>query len=102
MSVLNLTLKKQWYDMIHSGEKTEEYRDIKMYWASRLCDGFPSTFGIDLNCQSFKRFNHIQFRNGYSSDSRMMLREFDSISIGEGKTEWGAESGKKYFIIKFK
>ena len=31
MSTLHLTLKKQWFDMILSGEKTEEYRDIKPY-----------------------------------------------------------------------
>lgn len=100
MKPLQLILKKKWYDMIISGEKTEEYRDLKMYWASRLCDGFPSTFGIDLNCQSFKQFKFAQFTNGYRSDSRTMLREIKSISIGEGKPEWGAEIGKKYFVIK--
>ena len=32
MSTLHLTLKKQWFDMILSGVKTEEYRDIKPYY----------------------------------------------------------------------
>lgn len=36
MSTLKLTLKKQWFDMILSGEKTEEYREIKEFWALRL------------------------------------------------------------------
>jgi hypothetical protein len=31
MKTLNLVLKKKWYDMIESGEKTEEYRELKSY-----------------------------------------------------------------------
>lgn len=34
--VLTLTVSKQWFDMIVAGEKTEEYREIKKYWGSRL------------------------------------------------------------------
>ncbi len=30
--VLHLTLKKTWFDMIASGEKREEYREMKPYW----------------------------------------------------------------------
>ena len=32
MNTLHLTLNKKWFDMILSGEKTEEYREIKPYW----------------------------------------------------------------------
>lgn len=31
MKILFLPLKKQWYDMICSGIKKEEYRDIKPF-----------------------------------------------------------------------
>ena len=34
--VLTITVSKQWLDMIAAGEKTEEYLEIKPYWASRL------------------------------------------------------------------
>ena len=34
--VLHLSVKKQWFDMISAGEKTEEYREIKPYWIKRL------------------------------------------------------------------
>ena len=34
--VLTITVSKQWFDMIVSSEKTEEYRTIKGYWAKRL------------------------------------------------------------------
>lgn len=38
MKTLTLSLKKKWFDMIASGEKTEEYREIKPYWEKRLLD----------------------------------------------------------------
>ena len=34
--VLTLTVSKEWFDMIVSGEKNEEYRVIKDFWMSRL------------------------------------------------------------------
>lgn len=34
--VLHLVLKAQWYNMIESGEKREEYREMKPYWLQRL------------------------------------------------------------------
>jgi hypothetical protein len=100
MKVLHLTLKKKWFDMIASGEKKEEYREIKMHWATRFCDGFPGTYGIDVNCQSFKDFDAIIFRNGYSGGAPLMSFKLNGITIGEGNPEWGAEPGKKYFVIK--
>ena len=33
--MLILPIKKKWFDMIRSGEKKEEYREIKSYWTSR-------------------------------------------------------------------
>ena len=34
--MLVLPIKKKWFDMILSGEKKEEYREIKRYYESRL------------------------------------------------------------------
>ena len=36
MKILDLPLKAKWYDMIESGVKTDEYREIKPYWEKRL------------------------------------------------------------------
>ena len=36
MKTLYLVLKSKWYDMIASGEKREEYREVKPYWKKRL------------------------------------------------------------------
>ncbi len=35
-SILHLVLKKKWYDMIASGEKREEYREVKDYYRTRI------------------------------------------------------------------
>jgi len=36
MEILHLNLKKKWFDMIASGEKKEEYREMKKYWIKRM------------------------------------------------------------------
>lgn len=35
-AVLPLVLEGKWYDMIASGEKEEEYRDMKLFWRKRI------------------------------------------------------------------
>ena len=34
--VLPLVLKGKWYDLIASGEKLEEYRELKPFWEKRI------------------------------------------------------------------
>ena len=42
-----LPIKKKWFDMILSGEKKEEYREIKPYYRSRLInEGFLDRYGL--------------------------------------------------------
>ena len=38
MRILYLPLKKKWFDMIVSGIKKEEYREINEYWTKRLVE----------------------------------------------------------------
>ena len=80
---LYLSLKKEWYDMIEKGIKTEEYREIKDFWFKRLTN---------------KDFKYVQFSYGYTK--RTMTFICEGIEIGTGNPEWGAEPGKKYFVIK--
>ena len=84
MSTLHLTLKKQWFDMILSGEKTEEYREIKPYWTNRFYS---------------KKYHYICFRNGYAHNTTQFTIELKSITPSIGKPEWGAEANKKYFVL---
>lgn len=84
MRVLHMTLKKKWFDMIASGEKKEEYREIKPYWASRI-EG--------------KEFDVVCFRNGYAKDAPTIVVDFLGLGYGLGRPEWGA--GKDpVFILK--
>lgn len=106
MKVLHLTLKKKWFDMIASGEKKEEYREIKEYWVNRLCHEFKGAIGGDLMSKhavisfTIKQFDAITFKNGYAKDAPTIKIECKDIVIETGKEKWGAEPGKEYFVIK--
>ena len=39
--MLIFPLKKQWYEKIKSGEKTVEYREVKLYWTKRIIEACP-------------------------------------------------------------
>jgi hypothetical protein len=80
--------------MIQSGEKKEEYRDIKPYWNKRL---FPFNQEIGL-CQ-FKKYTHIHFTNGYSKNSPSFTIECNGIRIGRGNPELGAPTDTDVFIL---
>lgn len=96
MKKLQLTIKKKWFDMIVSGEKTEEYREIKLYWFVRL------TFWCKpyWNQNFYINFDSVVFRNGYRSDSPTVELEYKGTSQGIGKEKWGAPKNKRVFIIK--
>lgn len=121
MKTLVLPLKKKWYDMIASGEKTEEYREIKTFWINRFLSWFDgdrlgnyydSTYPvattviadlIDKEIDWRNIYDTVTFTLGYPKKgdmSRRMAFKIESITIEEGKLEWGAEIGKKYFVIK--
>ena len=76
--ILHLTLHRQWFDLILSGEKTEEYREVKEFWRRRLEN---------------QRYDEIHFRNGYAPDARWMRVELLDITRGE----WG---GSPVFVLK--
>ena len=79
---LVLPLKAQWYNMIESGEKKEEYREIKPYWQKRL-DG--------------KEFDTVTFTYGYTK--RRMTCKCNGIRKDTGNPKWGAVSGVVYYVI---
>ena len=92
MSVLKLTLKKKWFDMIASGEKKEEYREIKDYWTERLIS--------DTKGSMFRHFNTILFTNGYGKHRPAIEVKCKGIRLGTGKEYWGAMAGEEYFVIQ--
>lgn len=100
-----LTIKKKWFDMILSGVKKEEYREIKPYYDSRLLKEFGMfrednklVIGNVYPPQDLSK-QQIKFRNGYNNNSPS-ITAICSLDIGTGKEEWGAEPGKLYYILK--
>lgn len=113
MKKLKLTLKKEWFDMVLSGEKYEEYREIKPYWISRLiknryemesqvydemCNDLKEPLlhhsSVEdllkfFNCDWVK-YGSVEFTNGYSKKSPMVTKEIYSIDIGVGLYVMGA------------
>lgn len=81
--------------MIVSGEKKEEYRDIKPFYISR----FKRFFGYpDIDT---KKVCRVRMRNGYNRTDPILIADC-TLSVGTGKPEWGAEPGKEYFILNVK
>lgn len=78
-------LKRQWFDLIWSGEKTIEYREIKPYWTTRL-----TALG-----QHFL----AEFVVGYARGSRRVLAEVFTVDIGPCPYEgWPGD----YYRIHFR
>ena len=57
-------------------------------------------FADDKNIFTHKSFKQVEFRNGYGKNAPKATVEFKGIEIKEGREDWGAEKGKKYFVIK--
>lgn len=113
MKTLHLTLKKKWFDMILSGKKKDEYREIKPYWINRLCHkGYlkyskptqedlviPYYEGMNLFDAIKLDFGTVTFKNGYVADAPEIVVELKAIEIKEGNPDWGAVQGVKYFVL---
>lgn len=106
--MLTLPIKRMWFDMIASGEKKEEYREIKEYYDSRLLNAFGAIrVGDEVLHNVLPEMDQIEwpvpivFRNGYSAASRQ-IKAMCTLCIGTGKPAWGAEPGKKYYILHIK
>lgn len=83
--VLRLTLKRRWFDMIASGVKQEEYREIKDWIISRLHG---------------KAYDVVEFSNGYGAHVPRVTVEYLGWGNGIGRAEWGATPLKPTIIIR--
>lgn len=94
--MLILPIKKKWFDMILSGEKKEEYREVKPYYTSRIkkefscCPYFVNPFGED--------YQNVEFRNGYGKNVPAFIT-LCKLEIRKGRPEWGAEPGVEYYVF---
>lgn len=122
--VLTLALNKPWFNMIKSGIKSEEYREIKTSYINRFFDmgamltafmnaggpndrelAFANAVDLDIWPIFMKKFTKLVLTCGYPKKTDLNRRlEFESpkIDIGYGKPEWGADPKTKYFVITWK
>jgi hypothetical protein len=119
MKNLQLPLTKDWFDLTKSGEKPEDYREITPYF----CNMFLLYNGVEVSRDIWERllvywskkdiledinitvkpFKNNIMTLGYpkkTDTEKILTLEHKGIEIGEGNPEWGAESGKLYFVIK--
>ncbi len=109
--MLILPIKKKWFDMIQSGEKKAEYREMKPYYEKRFSNYFMGENKLlvggkkgTLNEWLLTGMNFqkpVMFRNGYSSKSPSFVADCE-LHIGTGRPKWGAESGKRYYVLHIK
>lgn len=93
--ILHLNLKRKWFDMILSGDKKEEYREIKPYWNRIFQNGKIKIKG---------RYYHpsdviISFANGYKEDRPQFFIECKNLVVRGGKWYWGAEENEQYYVL---
>ncbi len=113
--VLNLTLKKEWYDLIESGEKWLEYREVKPFWNKRLLKNpkNPVNDSDDGKFSICNQFDFVRFaRGGHFGDSvKKMLFRCNEVRIykhveGNYNSSWHPmngeplEDGKLYYVIE--
>lgn len=110
---LHLVLKRKWWDMISSGEKKEEYREVCHYWAVRLLSpsyrwysqniDYPRDYvdwvvrKLSLGAIAFRGYEKVCFHLGYTNTT--MTFRIGGMDIGTRRNDWGAEPGRTYFII---
>lgn len=103
IKILYQPLKAKWYRMIEAYIKLEEYREATPYWCKRFCGFETLLFSFRNGYEDINKagYTHVQFSLGYpkkNDESRRMTFELKGIVYREGREEWGAEKGKKYFV----
>lgn len=126
MNTLSLNVIRIWFDMIYERIKPEEYRKISPYWCSRflLIFGHTKSHKVWANWHSldsdgclskedigvleraikagritYKKFKSTTFSNGMTPPVPRFEIEFLGFEIREGRAEWGAKEGVKYFVL---
>ena len=99
--MLIFPLKKQWYEKIKSGEKTIEYREVKLYWITRIGNAtqewnyqnnYASVIFESETNKEVKGITKMTFikkmpcilQNGYNSKTRLKA-DISKIEVVNGK-----------------
>ena len=82
---LFLTIKKEFFDKILSGKKTEEYRVVNSFYKSRIEN---------------KKYTHIILQKGYNAKSKRLKAEYLGYEIKEIETEIYGKT--EVYVLKLK
>jgi hypothetical protein len=86
LEILHLNLRREFFSQIAAGSKRVEYREQKPYWKKRLEN---------------RKYDAIQFRNGYAINAPEMLVEFCGLRrYGKGRNAYYAIRLGKILKIK--
>lgn len=85
--MITLPIKKQWFDMIVSGVKKEEYRALTSHYKTMFANATKN--GPVFQCR---------LRNGYMSYSPSVIITC-ICRIGRGRPEWGGDSETDCFVL---
>lgn len=93
MKKIEISLTYKWFDLIASGKKTSEYRQVKPFWTARFKNAKPG--------------DEIIFRRGYSHV--ITVRKLTGVSIVEGwqlpeaeREFFGPCNDVKFYKVDFK
>lgn len=96
---LHLPISEPWFSKILSGEKLEEYRDLKRFYACRLGWYWNDAATKGVVFTPHQDFKVLHLTNGYGHHRPQLWVHIEYIAIGNGKPEWGAPA-EDVFIIR--
>lgn len=97
--MITLILKRKWFDKLFSGEKEEDYRDIKPYYTSRLRNVLGAEKMALILAGKEVLLGDVVFKLGYKKDA-CSFTEMTTVRIGKGNPEWGADGNRDQYIFR--
>lgn len=94
--LINMTIKRKWFDLIRIGEKKEEYRTYKCRQAMRL-------YNAVCERGRFPEESIAILRNGYNLGSAAVAVEITGLNLRSGDEaqhpEWGEPTDKELHMV---
>lgn len=105
--MLTLTTKLARLQQVVKGEIKEDYREITPYWTKRIVNllGFGESDEqtiINNLRENRKGTTEAEREVLFSAGGAICVRAVVTVSIGEGRREWGAAEGVEYFVLKIR
>ena len=93
--MLRIPVRKKWWKMEYDGEKLEDYRETGDYWRKRF-----QTLGLldEAGEPVPDAVADVILVNGYGPKAPELAARI-TLRIGTGEPKWGAEPGKKYYVL---